>query len=174
MDILIHRATENDTRIIVDIGTAAVKLAHGDSCSAADMEHYITTHYNENAIRNEVNDSANTYHIIFCEDQPAGFSEIILNAEHPNIPDKNVTKLDRIYLLSSFYDMKLGFHLLHHNVALSKENDQHGMWLFTWTENKRAVNFYKRNGFTVIGDHKFKVSDTHYNPNYHMFLDYGK
>ena len=174
MDILIRRAKEDDHKIIVDIGRVAVELAHRDSCSPADMDDYLTKHYNEDAIREELNNPANIYHIIFCDDQPAGFSKIVLNAEHPNIPNKNVTKLDRIYLLSSFYDRKLGFHLLHHNVAFSKENDQCGMWLFTWTENQRAVNFYKRNGFTIIGDHKFKVSDTHYNPNYHMYLSYGK
>lgn len=174
MDILIRRATENDRKIIADIGRVAVYESHRNSCSKADNDYFLATHYNEDAIRDELNDPAHIYHVILSEGQPAGFSKIILNAGHPNIPHKNVTKLDRIYLLSSFYDMNLGFKLLHHNIALSKENNQCGMWLFTWTENTRAVKFYKRNGFTVIGDHKFKVSETHYNPHHHMFLDYGK
>jgi ribosomal protein S18 acetylase RimI-like enzyme len=172
MDILIRRATENDWKLIVDMGQVSVGDAHRASCSEADMNHYLSTHYNEAAIRKELSDPANIYYILFYNDQPAGFSKIVLNAPHPNVPHKNGTKLDRIYLLSQFHDLKLGHQLLHHNVALSKENGQCCMWLFTWTGNERAVRFYKRNGFTVIGDHMFKVSETHSNPNYHMLLAY--
>lgn len=75
-------------------------------------------------------------------------------------------------MASDFYDLKLGYQLLAHDVALSKEQGQSGMWLFTWQGNTRAVNFYKRNGFTVIGDHRFKVTETHYNPHHQMFLAY--
>lgn len=170
MDILIRRATENDTKIIADIGRSAVKLSHLDSCSETDMNYFLTTHYNEDAILNELAEPSHIYYVIYYGGQPAGFSKIILNVAHPNIPHKHVTKLDRIYLDSKFYDLKLGHHLLNHNVALSKESGQCGMWLFTWTGNERAVNFYKRNGFQVIGSHKFKVSDSHYNPHHHMFL----
>jgi len=171
MDVLIRRATGDDCQMIVDIGRIAVEVSHRSSCSVADMEYFLTTHYNNDAILAELNDPAYIYHVVFYDGRPAGFSKIILNASHPNIASGNVTKLDRIYILADFYDKKLGFQLLSHNVALAKEHAQCGMWLFTWTGNERAVSFYKRNGFTVIGDHKFKVSDTHYNPHYQMYLD---
>lgn len=173
MDILIRRATEDDSKIIADIGRAAVKLSHLESCSEADMEYFLNTHYSEAAILNELADPSNIYHLIYYGGEPAGFSKIVRNAVHPNIPYKNVTKLDRIYLDSRFYDLKLGYHLLNYNLALSNESGQYGMWLFTWTGNERAVNFYKRVGFEIIGSHKFQVSDNHYNPHHHMFLVYG-
>jgi ribosomal protein S18 acetylase RimI-like enzyme len=173
MDIEVRKASGNDHSIIVDIGRIAVYEAHRASCSEADMNQYLTTHYNETAITNELNDSANIYHLLFYRGQPAGFSKIVVNAPHAGIAQQNVTKLDRIYLLKEFHGLKLGAHLLNHNIALSQENGQYGMWLFTWVGNERAVSFYKKNGFSVIGTHQFKVSDTHYNPNHHMFLAYG-
>ena len=170
MEVTIRRATEDDVKMIVDIGRIAVEEAHRASCSPADMEHYLTAHYNEDAIMQELRDPANTYHVIRCEGEPAGFSKIVLNMPHPNIDDQHVTKLDRIYLLSTFYDKKLGYQLLSHNIAFARQNGQNGMWLFTWTGNERAVRFYKRAGFTIIGEHWFKVSDTHSNPNHQMLL----
>lgn len=172
MDILIRPATAHDSQMIAGIGRIAVDESHRSSCSDADMAYFLDTHYSEAAIMNELTDPANIYHIIFYEEQPAGFSKIIPDVAHPNIPDEHVTKLDRIYLLSDFYDQKLGYHLLQHNIALSKKSGQSGMWLFTWVDNARAVNFYKRNGFSIIGDHKFKVSDTHYNAHHQMFLKF--
>jgi ribosomal protein S18 acetylase RimI-like enzyme len=172
MDKYIRSATPNDSQLIANIGRIAVEESHQNSCSDADMKYFLETNYSEIAIANELNNPANIYNIIFYKGHPAGFSKIVLNAVHPNIDNGKVTKLDRIYLLGSFYDLKLGFHLLRHNIALSKENDQYGMWLFTWIKNERAVNFYKKIGFSIIGDHRFKVSDTHYNVHHQMFLKY--
>jgi len=172
MDILIRRAELNDATTIADIGRSAVELSHRASCSEKDMNHFLDGHYNEDAIKAELTDEGNIYHLVLCNQQPAGFSKIILNAVHPNIPYANATKLDRIYLDSKFYDQKIGFHLLQKNIQWSKEHDQSGIWLFTWQGNERAINFYKRNGFTIVGEHKFKVSETHYNPHYQMLLKY--
>ena len=79
-------------------------------------------------------------------------------------------KLDRLYLLPEFFDKKLGIELLKHNIELAKKNQQKGIWLFTWIGNARAVNFYNKVGFKIIGSHQFKVSENHSNENYQMYL----
>lgn len=168
----IRVATIEDSTSVAHIGRLAVELSHRDSCSVEDMNHFLDTHYNEDAIKQELGDAANIYHILCHNNEPVGFSKIILNAQHPRIASPNTTKLDRIYLLSDHYGQNLGRELLNRNIELSKENGQCGMWLFTWQGNERAINFYKRNGFTIIGDHRFKVSETHYNPHWQMLLSY--
>jgi ribosomal protein S18 acetylase RimI-like enzyme len=168
----IRRADESDSATIAHIGYISVGDAHRASCSAEDMGHYLSRNYNEDEVWRELSDTGNIYHIIYYGEQAVGFSKIVLNAEHPGIAQKNTTKLDRIYLLQEFHDKKLGFELLQFNIELSKQSGQSGMWLFTWTENHRAVNFYKKVGFAIVGSHMFKVSDTHSNPNHHMFLAY--
>ena len=172
MDINIRSATEQDFKVITRIGKVAVELSHRESCSAVDMNHFLATHYTDEAIKSELVNPMNTYHIIYYGTQAAGFSKMMLNMEHTNIPEPNVTKLDRIYLLKEFHDLKLGYELLQFNMELSRKSGQSGMWLFTWVGNKRAVNFYLKVGFSIIGSHQFKVSDTHYNAHHQMFLKY--
>ena len=70
------------------------------------------------------------------------------------------------------HQRKLGYQLFDFNVNLSKEHNQNGMWLFVWIENKRAVSFYEKTGFKIIGSHDFFLSKTHSNPNHQMLLDY--
>jgi ribosomal protein S18 acetylase RimI-like enzyme len=171
-NMLIRRATKEDAEIVAAIGRVAVADAHRLSCSEADLAQYLVANYNHDTIRAELNDPVNIYHLLYYNDTPAGFSKIVLNAAHESITEPNMTKLDRIYLLSDYYDLKLGYQLLHHNIALSKKERQCGIWLFTWIGNERAINFYKRNGFQIIGEHSFRVSGTHYNPNHHMLLRY--
>jgi ribosomal protein S18 acetylase RimI-like enzyme len=95
-----------------------------------------------------------------------------LNAEHPDISLKNTAKLDRIYVLKEYFGMKLGYQLLQFNVAFTKKHQQSGMRLFTWIGNQRAIDFYLKAGFEIIGTHNFQVSKTHSNPNHHMLLRY--
>ncbi|MEO6707056.1 MAG: hypothetical protein ABIN04_14540, partial [Ginsengibacter sp.] len=68
------------------------------------------------------------------------------------------------------YDLKLGYNLFEFNRNLARTNNQKGIWLFVWKENERAIRFYKKNGFEVIGNFDFKISETHSNPNYQMLL----
>ena len=55
-------------------------------------------------------------------------------------------------------------------LKLQKKHAQSGMWLFTWVGNERALRFYKKAGFEIIGSHNFQVSASHYNLNHQMFL----
>lgn len=170
--ISIIKANENDYQSIVNIGRVAVEEAHRESCSAKDMSEYIAKNYNEAAIKDEFKDAKNIYQIIHFNEIAVGFSKIVLNAEHSNIRQKNVTKLDRIYLLKEYHNHKLGFRLLKYNIELSKNADEAGMWLYTWVENNRAIHFYLKMGFTIIGEHQFKVTDSCSNLNHHMYLAY--
>ena len=169
--VSIIKATEKDTTSIVNIGKESVLEAHKDSCSVEDLNEYLEKNYNNDAIKEELNDTNNIYHIIHYNGNPVGFSKIILNVRHPNIVAENVAKLDRIYLLKEFYGLKLGLALLNFNIGLSRNNIQSGIWLFTWTGNNRAINFYLKAGFTIIGSHKFYVTKTYYNLNHQMFLN---
>jgi len=83
-----------------------------------------------------------------------------------------MAKLERIYLLEEFYDLKLGMKLLQFNIKLSKNNQQEGMWLYTWIDNLRAIRFYEKNGFVIAGSHDFRITETLSNPNYLMVLKF--
>jgi len=168
----IVKAKEEDIQLLTDIGKTTFLESHGHSASKADIDLYVSEKYTPNVFKEEFSDPKNIYHIIYHDQQPAGFSKIIFNAPHSNIKTENITKLERIYLLKEFYSLKLGVELLKYNIELSKQNDQAGMWLFVWKENPRAVNFYKRSGFEIIGSYDFKLTETHSNPNHQMYLKY--
>lgn len=170
--ISITKASEKDYPAIVSIGKVSVAETHKESCSEKDMNEFIESRYNNEAIKEELADPNNIYHIIHYNGQPVGFSKIVLNCKHQNIAAENVTKLDRIYLLKEFIGLKLGIRLLNFNIEISKNNNQAGMWLYTWVGNEKALKFYFKSGFTNIGSHKFYITDTHYNDNHQLFLNF--
>ena len=168
--ISIIKANIKDYKSIVKIGKVSVSEAHKGSCPPEDLSEYIQCNYNDSAIKKELSDVNNIYHLLYFNENAVGFLKIILNAKHPNITLENVVKLDRIYLLKEFQNLKLGFELLNHTIAFSKNNQQSAIWLFTWIGNTKAINFYEKIGFEIIGSHEFYVTKTSCNLNHQMFL----
>lgn len=170
--ISIIKSTIEDSQLLADIGKVSFIESHGKSASTEDIDRYVNEKYNFEAIKHELSDHQNIYHIIYYGTQPAGYSKIVFNSQHSNIQLENVTKLERLYLLKEFYNLKIGHQLFDFNMELSQQNNQTGMWLFVWKENQRALTFYKRKGFKTIGSYDFKLTENHSNPNHQMLLLY--
>ncbi len=170
----IIRGTEVDSLILSKISRQTFLESHGRSAPQKDLDQFISEKYTEEKLKEELKDSANIYHLLYYKEELVGFSKIILNVPYKEGADKNMTKLDRIFLLKKVYDLKLGVALLTFNLQFMKQHHQTGVWLFAWTENERAITFYKRNGFKIVGNYDFKISENHTNPNYQMLLDFSK
>jgi ribosomal protein S18 acetylase RimI-like enzyme len=166
----IVKAQMSDSVLLAEIGSISFIQSHGHSAAAADIENYVNEKFSEVAIQQELSQHENIFHIIYHEGQPAGYSKIIFNSPAPGINIDPVTKLERIYLLENFYDLHLGHTLLQFNIELSKQHEQKGIWLYVWKNNTRAVRFYEKHGFEIIGSHDFKLTATHSNPNHRMML----
>jgi ribosomal protein S18 acetylase RimI-like enzyme len=168
----IVRATVNDAILLVRIGKTSFIESHGMSAPKEDIDAFVELKFNKSTFLEELQDYSNHFHIIYHNQTPIGYSKIIFDYPYEKIPFKNVTKLERLYLLKEFHHLKLGLELFNFNVKESLKHHQAGMWLTVWTENVRAINFYNKVGFKIIGNKDFKISETHYNPNHQMLLTY--
>ncbi len=168
----IIKASRIHSKIIAELGKQTFLESHSLSASKKDLEAYTSKIYSKERTKSELENRDFIYHLIFLNNKPIGYSKIIFNSGHPKVLNQNITKLDRLYILKEFYGLKLGKKLFDFNIELSRQNSQSGMWLNVWVENQRAIQFYINNGFRKIDDFSFKISETHYNPNYQMYLDY--
>lgn len=170
--VSIIRAKPDDNELLCSIGKKTFIESHGPSASEKDIFEYLENNYTPDIFKKQLSDNLNIFNIIYYKEQPAGYSKIRFNESHKEIELLNITKMERLYLLKDFYNLKLGYNLFQFNLNLALQNEQKGMWLFVWKDNKRAVDFYKKAGFEIIGDHDFKLTESHKNPNYLMLLDF--
>jgi GNAT superfamily N-acetyltransferase len=168
----ITRATTNETGILANIGRQTFYESHGHSAPKKDTDIYAQEKFSEEAIQKELENPGYIYHILYIDEKAAAFTKIVLDSPLDGHVLTPLTKLDRIYVLQSHYQQGLGQQLLDFNIDYSKKHNQKGMWLCTWIENKRAINFYNRNHFKIVGSYDFHVSPTHINPNHIMLLTY--
>jgi len=170
--IKIIKGKVEDCDLIAQISKKTFLESHGKSASKKDVDLFISTTYKKEILLKELNNPTIEYNLIYYKNKIAGYSKIEFNVANNNIEDKNITKLDRFYLLKEFYGQKLGAKLFDFNIELSKRNQQNGIWLAVWIENHKAIKFYTKVGFKIVGKYNFKISNTHSNPNHILFLGY--
>ncbi len=166
------KAGVNDSELIAKLGKQTFIESHGHSASEADIDAFILKYYTTTAVAKEFDDSNVIYHLVKLNTKFVGFSKIEFNSPNENVSEQNITKLARLYLLKECYGKKLGATLFNFNIEVSKAKNEKGIWLHVWVENEKAIRFYKKNGFKVVGEHDYQLSETHSNPNHVMYLEY--
>ncbi len=136
------------------------------------MHAYVHRAFSYDACLAELEDENNFFHAVFYNNKPAGYSKIVFNCSHSLVEAQPVTKMERLYLLKEFHHLKLGQRLMENAINLSKEQGERGMWLNVWKGNERALRFYQKQGFIIVGESEFVLTETHSNPNWVMLLEY--
>lgn len=171
MSISIKQFSSFEAESLAELSQKTFIESHGHSAEAEDIQNYIDSHFNSEVLSDALKDTRNHFSKIYVEDQLAGYAKLILNEPQPLANISPIAKFERIYLLKDFYGLGLGEKLLDHNIKIAKAHQQKGLWLFVWTENEKGLRFYKKNEFKVIGEHEFKISDQHSNPDYVMLKE---
>lgn len=170
--ISIVRLTPSDAVMLSKIGGISLIESHGHSAPAEIMQAYVVEAFSIDTCRKELLEDENIFHAIFYNNEPAGYSKIVFDCQLPDVDLQPVTEMERLYLLKEFYHLKLGQQLMQHAIDLSIAAGEKGMWLNVWKKNGRAIRFYGKNGFEIVAESEFVLTETHANPNWVMLLRY--
>ena len=170
--VSITKICKKDAETLRELAVTTFRESHGHSAAAEDIDEYINAKFTLDNIDGELSDASNIFHFVYVNGELAGYSKIIYNTAYENLTQPNSTKLERLYVLEKFHDLKIGKQLMDFNINLAKQNAQSGLWLYVWTENHRAVRFYKNYGFQQIAETFFHISPRHSNPNWILSLEF--
>ncbi len=170
--LFFRRLTSADAELLAKIGSISLLESHGHSAPASTMQEYVDKNFSVDTCRTELDAEENIFYAVFFNNEPAGYYKIILSCADAAVPLEQATKMERLYLLKEFYGLQLGKSLLQHAFNFSKKESELGMWLTVWQKNDRAINFYKKWGFKIMGEGKFTLTATRYNPTWIMLLQY--
>lgn len=170
--ITVRNANFNDIEAIAKLGTTTFLETYLPNTPKDAVESFVKNAFNIDTLTAEFDNPNVHYFMIFLNETLAGYSKIELNVPNEYAETTQLTKLDRFYVLKEFHGKKLGTALFNYTITFSKEQQQQGIWLYVLIQNERALHFYTKNNFQIIGEYDFKISETRYNPNYVMYLPY--
>jgi ribosomal protein S18 acetylase RimI-like enzyme len=95
--------------------------------------------------------AAGAFFVADIDRAPAGFLRIERNSPHPSVPSSRVLQVSQLYVLKKHQGAGLGKALLMEAVRVARAEELVGLWLEVWDQNAKAIEFYKRFGFQVVG-----------------------
>lgn len=93
-----------------------------------------------------------------------GFAQIKLNANHSMIDTAGAAELQRLYIQERFTGCGLGHKLLQAAEQSAARDGAALLWATVWVGNERALGFYPRRGYAVLGSPTYTFQgETHGN-----------
>lgn len=88
-----------------------------------------------------------------------GYLKLNTGVSQTELKDNDALEIERIYVLKDFHGKKVGQLLFDKAITKAKERHVAYVWLGVWEENKRALQFYTKNGFVEFDQHVFVLGD---------------
>ncbi len=157
--IIIRRATIYDADNISFLGKTTFDQSFGHLFKERnDLIRYLDSTFSKTKIKNSIAKAHNIYWYVHDNDLPVGYAKLQLNAPSEFIQRTNgVCKLQKIYFLKNYASQGIGGKLQHmiFDEAIHLGNTH--LWLSALKDNKRAVAFYERNKYNIVGEHPFTI-----------------
>ena len=155
MNIQIRKATAEDASELSAIGVKTFYDTWHPFSEPENLTTYIDTAYSVSAILKELKDPVITYFAAMDGECMVGFAKLSRMQELGDWITGRCLEVCRIYVLQEFHDRKVGKLLMEATIKLAEEEKMEYIVLGVWENNHRAVAFYKKWGFEVIGSHPF-------------------
>jgi len=158
MEPEIRRATPEDAMLVALLGRITFREAFGHLFGdhRDELRAYLDTTFDVGKIGRSVSAPENAYWLAFVAGLPVGYAKL----KHPSAPtdqgDQNAVQLQKIYILNEFLGQRIGSGLLYH-VILETKRRAPLLWLDVLRENERAITFYRKHGFSAIGEQTYDI-----------------
>ena len=161
--IEIRIANNSDAEYIALLGRITFTETFGHFFrNKTDLLDYYNRTFSVEKIKSGLKNPSNVFWIAFVDELPVGYAKLKLNSKSKFIQSENICQLQKIYVLHDFLSMKIGLQLQNRLIDKAREKQFEKIWLSALESNKRAINFYKKNGFEDIGTHDFQIGSEHF------------
>lgn len=157
-DITIRKAISDDAAALEKISVVTFIEAFGEQNTKEDMELFLKECFNLEAIQKELADENTEYHMLFMDNELAGYIKIRW-ASHATFTNRKALEVARIYVYKNYQGQGLGTALMRLAIDIADKNKSDIVWLGVWEHNPKAIKFYERLGFEVFSEHIFRLGN---------------
>lgn len=159
LKLAFRRATVEDTSTLVQFGADTFKAAFGPYHTPEDMAEYLAANFNYEVVQSLIENSS-TYFVLGYEGQEVVGYAMLKKGPHPEfVTGSNPVELVRFYVAPELIGLGYGSALMRRCLEEARRMGHATTWLATWQKNKRAIGFYERWGFRIVGNAIYVIGD---------------
>lgn len=155
----IRPATPDDLPALAVLAERTFRQAFGDANDPADFEAYAREAFSKDRLAKELADAMNTFVVVPGEidGELSAYAKVRRASTESCCRGQDPIELERIYVDQARIGRGVGALLMEHCLELAAREGHDSVWLGVWERNERAIAFYRRWGFEVVGEHDFQL-----------------
>ena len=159
LELTVRQATIEDVAPLTDLAYST----YWDTFSAhplndpSDFQAYMSEAFSLEKFSTELLDTSTCFLLAYSGDVLAGYAKLWIKNSEPPIKAENPVELCRLYARKDFIGMGVGHRLMEECETASRKLGCDVIWLGVWEHNPKAISFYKKHGFRIVGSHVFSV-----------------
>lgn len=124
-----------------------------------NTQRYLDEQFSKEQLTAELNNSNSAFYFAVLDNTIIGYLKLNTGQAQTELQDAGALEIERIYVLQAFHGKKAGQVLYEKAIQIATDQNAPHIWLGVWEENKRAIRFYEKNGFTAFGTHIFRLGN---------------
>ena len=144
------------------LGSRAFTDAYGASSEADDLVQHVDDYFGEPAIAAEIERDEVRYFVADDDGRLAGLLKLRDSDLPDGVPADSALEVQQLYVDTAIQRGGIGRQLMDAAVEAARNAGVGGLWLSVWTEADWATAFYRKCGYTPLGELDFYLGKTHY------------
>ncbi|WP_205781347.1 GNAT family N-acetyltransferase [Planctomonas deserti] len=158
----IHRATPDEAPEVARLAELTFALACPPGTAPTAIERFIADNLTEVHFRRYLADENRQVILATDDGRPVGYTMLV----HGEPADDDVAvaislrpsvELSKVYVLQTHHGVGVAGALMDATLDAAREGGAVGVWLGVNKHNERAIRFYRKSGFEVVGSKTFLV-----------------
>jgi len=153
----IRPGTPDDNVMLAALGERTFYDSFAGDNTSEDMAAYLAASFSPDIQAGKLADPNNIFLIAEIEQAPAGYALLHLGPPPPVVGGACPIEIVRFYSDKPWIGRGVGPALMSACLDLAGEKGCDVIWLDVWEENPRAIAFYRKWGFKVVGTQTFQL-----------------
>lgn len=155
--ISIRCATQDDAEALSAFAAEVFPLGGRPGADSEDIAHFIATELTVERFRMMIEDDNDMLFVAKIADHLCGYALALRTSRHPQIEDVAPAEVRKFYVAPAHHGRGVADELMRQALASLERDRLAAVWLSVFSENPRAIAFYKKWGFRIVGTQLFLV-----------------
>lgn len=149
--------TAPDAAVLASVGAQTFFDTYSEDLAVVDMALYLEEAFGEEKQAAELAEAGSCFLIAEKKGVVAGYARLLWSEAPEAVAGERVIELQRLYAVKAWIGQGVGAALMEACLCEAQRQGATGLWLGVWERNERAMRFYEKWGFVVVGEHWFSV-----------------
>ncbi|RNE56634.1 GNAT family N-acetyltransferase [Cryobacterium tepidiphilum] len=162
MSVSVRQAGPADAAALAPVAADTFALACPPGTGPRSIADFIARHLSQERFEGYLADSERDIRLAFDGDEAAGYTMLVFGEPHAPevaaaITHRPTVELSKVYVLGHHHGAGVAATLMSATLAAARERGATGVWLGVNQHNARALRFYEKSGFAIVGTKTFLV-----------------